>query len=220
MGNQASKGPAPLVATNDAVLPLYNLLASKQLLCRRALHIINLQWNGECVARVLQRRGGGKSNFPNRLPAWHGTRLEHLRSIFEHDIKPSGSVVEGTKIEPPSDHYARGIAFSGVEDWAAAVFASPSVVYAADGFSERLTCWGERWCVLVLAYCEPDSYKAYQSTIKNRRAESQIEWRVERAECITATAAVVVRKAFIDSIGKGKPGSPSLEEANKLLSSF
>ena len=64
--------------------------------------------------------------------AWHGTKEQHVLSILKNGLKASGeSLDDGTYIKPPAGHYELGMKFDGIENWAAAVFVSPSVTYAS-----------------------------------------------------------------------------------------
>ena len=64
--------------------------------------------------------------------AWHGTKEQHVLSILKNGLKASGeSLDDGTYIKPPPGHYELGMKFDGIENWAAAIFVSPSVTYAS-----------------------------------------------------------------------------------------
>ena len=93
---------------------------------------------------------------------WHGTRYKNLESIMEHGLLPAGK----KGIEPPSGHFGLGEEYQGVPNWAAAIFVSPSIWYAADNaYAEKVKSQGDEWCVLIKAFCKPDSYERYDPTI-------------------------------------------------------
>ncbi len=64
--------------------------------------------------------------------AWHGTQYEHLQSIIEHGLQPSGyTLPDGNTITTGKKHFKLGETRFGVDDWARAIFVSPSLRYAA-----------------------------------------------------------------------------------------
>ena len=93
---------------------------------------------------------------------WHGSRYKNLESIMEHGLLPAGT----KGIEPPSCHFGLGKEYQGIPNWAAAIFVSPSIWYAADSaYAEKVESQGDEWCVLIKAYCKPGSYERYDPTI-------------------------------------------------------
>ena len=55
--------------------------------------------------------------------------------------------------------------FIGVQNWAAAVFVSPSMIYASNSaYSERITVGDSKWCVVVKVFVEPSCYDTAPST--------------------------------------------------------
>ena len=93
---------------------------------------------------------------------WHGTRYKNLESIMEHGLLPAGT----KGIKPPPGHFALGKKYQGITNWAAAIFVSPSIWYAADSvYAEKVKSQGDEWCVLIKAYCKPGSYGRYDPTV-------------------------------------------------------
>ena len=56
---------------------------------------------------------------------WHGTKLKYITSILRTGLRAAGTVVDGGKLKPPSNHYQLGDTHFGVKNWAAAIFVSP-----------------------------------------------------------------------------------------------
>ncbi len=154
-------------ASSDVIFSLKTKLMEKQLVSEMR----PIEFKGQVIAKELVRH-------PNRLDpetrakintiiknwkmAWHGTYLTNLESILEHGLLPAGT----NGINPPPHHVRLGVMESGVENWAAAIFVSPSILYAAhESYSERVMSNNEQWCVLLKAYCCPDSYTAYDQTV-------------------------------------------------------
>ena len=73
---------------------------------------------------------------------------------------------------------------SGINNWAKAVFVSPSIFYASnDIYAERINSSRDRWAILIEARVKPKSFTAHNSTIFSyvgKAGESQdLEYRVE-----------------------------------------
>ena len=130
-----------------------------------------VKFKGDIIAKELIRH---PSRFDKRTRSelnkilkewkltWHGTKLANVGSILAQGLLPAGSA----GISPPPGHYRLGETFYGVENWAAAIFVSPSLMYSAHAaYSERITSENEQWCVLIKTYCRPESYKAYDPTV-------------------------------------------------------
>jgi hypothetical protein len=93
---------------------------------------------------------------------WHGTKSKNIESILTNGLLPAGT----GGIKPPDNHFKLGEAFFGVENWAAAIFLSPSLLYSAHAaYSERVMSKKESWSILFKVYCNPTSYKAYDPTV-------------------------------------------------------
>lgn len=61
----------------------------------------------------------------------------------------------------------------GQDDWANAVFVSPSPFYAADiVYSERITSLKECYCCLVEAFVKEGNYKMAASTLFARKLQA------------------------------------------------
>lgn len=130
--------------------------------------------------------------YKNWIPVWHGTKFRFLESIIKNGLKPSGTKLsDGTTINPLPCHIPLNESFSGVKNWAKAIFVSPSVFYSSDAaYAERINSNSdvnsERWAVLVEARVRPNSYTMHNSTIwraKNIEGEPvNVEYRVESKE--------------------------------------
>ncbi len=116
---------------------------------------------------------------------WHGTRYEHLESIFQCGLVPSGTKLsDGTMIKPPSNHYPPGKRYLDMDNWANAMFVSPSIFYASDRcYSDEVESESMQWRVVMKARVKPSAYKEYNSTVHSHNpiaGEPQYpEFRVE-----------------------------------------
>ena len=60
--------------------------------------------------------------------AWHGTQYDHLQSIIKNGLQPSGNTLpDGSTITTGKGHFKLGKTYFGVDDWARAIFVSPSL---------------------------------------------------------------------------------------------
>ena len=100
--------------------------------------------------------------------AWHGTKLEYIESILKNGLKESGSILtDWNKITPQNDHVQFGVQLNNVNDWANAVFVSPSVFYSTHPtYSQRInsTFYGKSWAILIETRLLPGSYQSYKTT--------------------------------------------------------
>ena len=154
-------------ASSDFIFSLKTKFTSKQLVSEMR----PIEFKGKVIAKELvrhptrldpQTRSRLNSILKNWVMTWHGTRFKNVESILAQGLLPAGT----RGIKPPAGHFKLGETFFGINNWAAAIFLSPSIMYSAHAaYSERIMSAKEQWCVLIKAYCNPDSYKAYDPTV-------------------------------------------------------
>lgn len=164
-------------------------------------------------ASVLDARTRARWNQIHRCweIVWHGTQYRNLQSILERGLLPAGS----RGITPVKGHIELGAKVFGVQNWAAAIFVSPSILYASyESYSQRVFSEGQLWCVLVKAYCRPGSMKSYDPTVlKYERKDDEPEKpeyrvpvdeenknvisRVESARNVVVHSVMFVRVSFL-----------------------
>jgi len=112
------------------------------------------------------------------LWAWHGTKPHALQSIFETNLRPSGS----TGVKPPEGHIPLGVEVFGIKDFARAVFVSPDLTYSAHpAYAGRIAAGGQEWPSLILARVRPESFLTIRSTVSGYVPLGESvdpEWRV------------------------------------------
>ena len=122
----------------------------------------------------------------NWVPVWHGTKYKFLESIVKNGLRPSGTKLnDGTQIKPLPGHIGLDATVAGIENWAKAIFVSPSLFYASDVvYAERIVSKNQMWAVLVEGRLKPSSFKKYKSTVLNYNnipgEPDQVEYRVEQ----------------------------------------
>ena len=135
-----------------------------------------ISYNGEVIAREVLRnkkllRKSTHYQWERICQQWklafHGTRFDCIESILKHGILKSGSKTPlGEQIKPPRHHFQLSETIAGVQNWAAAVFVSPSILYASHGcYSDRITVGDSKWCVVVKVLIEPSCYRTSVSTV-------------------------------------------------------
>ncbi len=74
-----------------------------------------------------------------------------MESIFINGLKKPGSILPGgEKIAIPRGHITTGIRIAGVDNWADAIFVSPSIAYSSHpAYAGRLVANGSQWCCLI-----------------------------------------------------------------------
>lgn len=217
-------------ASGDDISSLAARLKERQLV--KSIRLIEYQ--GEVIAKELTRDPRGLDALTrdelNNIhstweTAWHGTRYRYLESIIDKGLLPSGS----SGIKPAKGHYKLGETHFGIRDWAAAIFLSPSILYASHAcYSERIFSESQRWCVLVKAYCKPGSFKSYDPTVFQyepmdgepdmpeyripvTEADKNVILRVESTRSVVVQSLIFVRLSFLEN------QNINFEQAMKLL---
>ena len=153
-------------ASVDQIYSLAADLREKQLV--QSVRVV--EYRGEVIARELIRdpraldaRTQMEWNTIHRTweLAWHGTRFANLESIIRKGLLPAGT----GGINPAPGHFRLGEEHFGIHNWAAAIFVSPSILYASHPcYSDRVFSEFQQWCVLVKVYCRPGNLK-YDPTV-------------------------------------------------------
>ena len=157
---------------------------------------------------------------------WHGTRSQYIESILRHGLLPSGSKIGSHTITPPSGHIPLGTGCLGKENWAAAIFVSPSVLYASDAcYSELLMSGGTNWRVVVRVRVERNSYSEHSSTLVSKYApvdgepenseyrvasteEDKIR-RVESSRNVIITSITFIKASILEDVSNSRSVSYS-----------
>ena len=191
--------------------------------------------NGVEIARKIVRnyqvtgsmtRREWEEKLCNWESCWHGTRSQYLESILRHGLLPSGSKIGGHTILPPNGHIQLGRDCLGEKNWAAAIFVSPSVLYASDEcYSELLMSAGTRWRVVVRVRVEQCSYSEHSSTLISKnspvngepenseyRIESTEEDKIRRVESsrnVVVTSVTFIKASILEDVSNSRSVSYS-----------
>ena len=136
---------------------------------------------------------------------WHGTHYNALYSIMENGLIAAGTKLKsGLELEPKANHISRYYPVDEIEDWAKAIFVSPSILYAFDTcYSERIYSEGEKWGILIETKVRPNSYFARGSTVKRyKMSENEplnVEYRIPSVEDVEVLSIVFARCSYIEN---------------------
>jgi len=208
-----------LSKADDKINTLLNLLKSQGL----AKNMVVIQRFDKIIAKKILRNSEYlfKYSSSNWILAWHGTKYRNLQSIMQHGLHAAGTTLSPEhRIFTQEGHIALNRRVGSYENWANAIFISPSIFYAADAvYSERIFSDGQRWCVLVEARAKPGSFSKHKQTLLNRRdllpgepenleyrvavkADEDFILRVESNRNVIVTALVFVNLTFLENIGE------------------
>lgn len=156
----------------DPIFQIVRSLMGKRLLQTVRLIKHNSKVIGKEVSRhtdTLDYRTRRQLDFitSNWQILWHGTRSQNLESILRHGLLPSGTKLQdGSRVMPPNGHIRLGVKHFGFENWASAIFLSPSIAYASNScYSEHICSGHEIWCILIKAYVSPSAYTDRKSVV-------------------------------------------------------
>ena len=205
-------------ASTDRISSLVAELRQKEIV----LNVCLVKYKGEVIAKELIRdprtldactRENWNDIYSTWETAWHGTRYECLRSIVENGLLPAGK----SGIQPLKGHVGLGSTYLGISNWAAAIFVSPSILYAAHAaYSERIFSESQRWCVLIKVYCKPGSYTSHDPTVVKydpmdgepeateyrvpvNEEDKSVVQRVESARNVVVRSLMFVRLSFLEN---------------------
>jgi ankyrin repeat protein len=155
-----------------------------------------------CTCLVLQEYDTIK--FPER--AYHGTNISVIRSILTDGLVLPGTVVgAGKRISPPKNHIARGRKAFEIDDFADAIFLSPSLYYSSDPVYAIAFPYNDQQLLPVLeCSVQTNGYHSFPSTVRTYTAHpgddmKAIEWRVSDPEKVVINTVLFI--PIVDSMG-------------------
>ena len=172
----------------DKITSLLNKLLDKKL----AKKLIVVKYKNMIIGKKIIRNN---EKLPKDLDlnyiknnwevGWHGTKYEFLESIMEYGLYPSGSKLEnGVEIKPLEGHVKLQTKIAGFDDWAKAIFVSPSVFYAGHPvYARTFISGGEEYCVIVETRVKPGSFSKHPPTVvqyaQKNGEPTFVEYRIE-----------------------------------------
>lgn len=201
-----------------------------------------VKYNDEIIGkRILRSEKKLPNDFDyinrNWSTAWHGTKYKFLESIMNYGLRPSGTKLEnGEEINPIAGHIKLNKKVQNIENWAKAIFVSPSIFYSADVvYAERIMSTNERYCVIVQCKIRPGSFTSHKSTVLKYKGldgePSNVEYRVvydddtdlilrvEEHLNVVVTGILFAKTSFLDNITDYVEGNLYLnsEQEKKLF---
>ena len=203
-----------------------------------ALNVGKVEYNGELVAKQVHRRLDAATLDAIRTwkMGWHGTKSEHLASIFKYGLKPSGTTLpSGEEIVPPSNHFGLDYATKEHPHWSKAIFVSPSLLYACHGcYAEEIVSESKRWCVVVMTRVKPGSYTTHPPTTSHEfskdepqdsefriptagaETEEDLVLRIEASSNVVVTSCAFISVLFLEEF-KTRHADMKYDDLEKLF---
>lgn len=148
--------------------------------------------------------------------AYHGTSIKVIQSILMDGlVMPSTVVSSGFRVCPPDNHIPRGEEAYGIEDFANAIFVSPSIHYCSDPvYAVTFSHEDQRLIAVLECQVKKNSFRAFPSTVETYNEHptdniNEIEWR------ITCPSAILITGILFIPVIKSRSEAARLR-ANKL----
>ena len=153
MGNNNLRG---INVSNDIYIidSLYKELLKGEIVEK----MIDIKKNNEIIGKKLIRRKSliNRKGIDNWEKVYHGTRFVSIEFILNYGLH--------NFCEPLNNHIHLGVKKDNIEDWASAIFVSPSIFYASK-YSEIINYKNEEWFIIIEARIKPESFSIHESTI-------------------------------------------------------
>lgn len=176
----------------DPISSLFYELYSKKL-CSK---LIEIKKDGKilgkkliCTLQELSKDESERMILNDWVLGWHGTNYSVLGSIVKEGLKAPGEISSLGEIKPRDNHIARNVSVNEVDDWAKAVFVSPSIFYSSHRvYAKTIVSNENTWCVLVETRVRPSSFTSHKSTVKDYQFKEgepkNVEYRVQKTRGI------------------------------------
>ena len=138
---------------------------------------------------------------------YHGTKYVSIEFILSYELHEFG--------EPLKNHIPLGEKVNNIDNWASAIFVSPSIFYASQ-YSEIINSENDEWLIIIEAKVKPNSYSIHKNTLymykfKENEPEN-VEYRINGdggrklydhnisdVNEIVTTSLLFVKKKFIEN---------------------
>ena len=189
---------------------LYKILLAKGIVENK----IEIKKNGEIIGKRFIRSEKLKYDYfksPNEINKWdkvyHGTKYVSIEFILSYGLHEFG--------EPLKNHIPLGEKVNNIDNWASAIFVSPSIFYASQ-YSEIINSENDEWLIIIEAKVKPNSYSIHKNTLymyKFKENESEnVEYRINGdggrelydhnmsdVNEIVTTSLLFIKKKFIEN---------------------
>ena len=177
----------------------------------------------------------------NWVVGWHGTKFEFLESIMMYGLYPSGTkLIDGTEIKPLEGHIPLKTSLEGFDDWAKAIFVSPSIFYAGHPvYAKRIYSGNIEYSVIIETRIRPDTFSKHPPTVVKYvqksgepdfveyrikvKDDSDLIMRIESQQNVIVTGILFAKTDFLRNIKdyyKGELFVNSKEEKNLFITKY
>ena len=190
------------VKSNDINIidSLYKELYNKGLVEK----MLDITLDNKVIGKRLHRTKSlikSREKYINWRRVYHGTRFTSIEFILLYGLHDFGS--------PINSHIPLGMKIDGIDDYASAIFVSPSIFYASE-YSELIKYKNEEWFIIIDARFNLELYSIHPSTIygyKFRNGEPKdIEFRIKdfsdsiiENPHIIVTSLTFINKKYLDN---------------------
>ena len=228
-----------LESYEDKITELLNKLTNQKL----AKRLILVKYNNIIIGKkILRNEEMMPSNIKeikkNWEVGWHGTKFEFLESIMKYGLYPSGTKLKnGKEIKPLDGHVKLNTKVAGFDNWAKAIFVSPSIFYAGHpAYARTIFSSNIEYSILVETRVKPGSFTEHPPTVvkyaqKNGeptfveyrievKDDSNLIMRIESEKSVIVTSILFAKTDFLKNIKdyyKGEIYVNSKEEKNLFL---
>ena len=230
-----------LNSQKDKITNLLNDLLNKKL----AKKLILVKYDNQIIGKKIIRNEEMISSYINNEKeweiGWHGTKFEFLESIMKYGLYPSGSKLEnGYEIKPLKGHVQLNIKVDKFNNWAKAIFVSPSIFYAGHpAYAKTIISNNIEYSVLIETRIKKGKFTQHKPTVvkyaqKNGeptfieyrievKDDSNLIMRIESEKNVIVTSILFAKTDFLKNIKdyyKGEIFVNSKEEKNLFLTDY
>ena len=230
-----------LNSQKDKITNLLNDLINKKL----AKKLILVKYDNQIIGKKIIRNEEMISSYINNEKeweiGWHGTKFEFLESIMKYGLYPSGSKLEnGYEIKPLKGHVQLNIKVDKFNNWAKAIFVSPSIFYAGHpAYAKTIISNNIEYSVLIETRIKKGKFTQHKPTVvkyaqKNGeptfieyrievKDDSNLIMRIESEKNVIVTSILFAKTDFLKNIKdyyKGEIFVNSKEEKNLFLTDY
>jgi len=227
---------------DDKITCLLNSLIAQKL----AKRLILVKYNNMIIGKKILRHD---SLLPDNIDyikknwvvGWHGTKFEFLESIMRYGLYPSGTKLsDGTEIKPLEGHIPLKTSLEGFDDWAKAIFVSPSIFYAGHPvYARRISSNNIEYSVVIETRIKPNNFSKHPPTVVKYvqksgepdfveyrikvKDDSDLIMRIESQQNVIVTGILFAKTEFLENIKdyyKGELFVNSKEEKNLFITKY
>ena len=172
--------------------------------------------------RLIRNRINGDDTASGWNKVYHGTKYVSMEHIMIYGLKNFG--------EPLNGHIPLNQKVNDINNWADAIFVTPSIFYASN-FSEIIQSDYEQWYIIIEAKVKEGYFSEYESTLckynYKKNEPKKIEYRINAKNCkrvfeaeneegIATISLLFAKKKFIDECQNYSDGNYFQNKINSV----